>query len=138
VLRATAVVLDGGVVAICDRAATGVLDALTADGATPFCNDRLAVDAEAGGPVLARADGSGVPLRAVVVLDRGEEFVVDRSPDALTLLADAVEAGAGGPEQLQRQLGTCMTITRFSALLEAQVPEGMDASELARRLVAAL
>jgi hypothetical protein len=138
VLRAAAVVLDGGVVAILDRAASGVLDGLAAAGATPFCDDLLGVDTEHGGSVVARCNGSALPLRAVIVLDRGEAFVVDRSPDALSLLEHAVEAGSRGPEQLEWQIGTCMTITRVAALLEAQVPPGMDASETARRLFAAL
>jgi hypothetical protein len=78
-----------------------------------------------------------LPLRAVIVLERGESFALERSHDAVSLL-EGVVTESPDAEELRRQLGACMTMTRVAALLEARIPAGMSSRETAGRLLAAL
>jgi hypothetical protein len=141
VLRAGAVVVDGGAVAIADRAALGqvqLVRELERLGATPLCEDRLTIEARGATSVTARADGWTLPLSAVFLLEAGARFEVERSYDAVALFEVSVDHGYPGAEWLLRQFGTCMTVTRMARLLEARIPDGLAPGEVATRLLAAL
>jgi hypothetical protein len=142
VLRAAAVVVDGGAIAIVDRAALGparLVRDLELLGATPLCEDRLTIEARGAASVCARADGWTLPLHVVFVLERGRApFSVERTYDAVSLFDATIDPGDGGAEWLLRQFGTCMTVTRVARLLEARIPEGMGSGEVATHLLAAV